>query len=89
MAGLVTHADFNGFVVNICHDSTSGDIEVIGDLPIQLPVRPIKKKILRRPERSLRLRLRVPGIVGLPNPADTIQYINTTIIVRSSRQYNK
>ena len=46
MAGLVTHADFNGFVVNICHDSTSGDIEVIGDLPIQLPVRPIKKKIL-------------------------------------------
>ena len=46
MAGLVEHKDYTGQVVSICHDGTLGDVEVIGDLPIQLPKQPDKKKIL-------------------------------------------
>lgn len=46
MAGLVNHKDYEGQIVSICHDDTTGEVVMIGDLHIQLPAKPEKKKIL-------------------------------------------
>ena len=44
MAGLVEIEE--EITINICHDNTSGEVELYFDLPIQLPKKPAKKNIL-------------------------------------------
>ena len=44
MAGLVEIEE--EIAINICHDNTSGEVELYFDLPIQLPKKPAKKNIL-------------------------------------------